>query len=197
MTLLADRGIDDPARRERLATWADGSPLALTVGASLLPIAAQGDLTAELERRLTGWLAGEPTLDIDPDVLAVAALTRTVDARLLAAALPGRPTRDALQQLGQLRVTQRLAGGVSLHPVLAATIKARLKEESPAHYRALAGRIVEHLATRARLGDIEALLEMTLFIDSAQLRAVIGMEASPTHYADRPRQGEIAQFARA
>ena len=196
MRLLIGRGIDDEDRRDRLATWADGSPLALTVGASLLPTAAQGDLTAELERRLTGWLAGEPTLDIDPDVLAVAALTRTVDARLLAAALPGRPTRDALQQLGQLRVTQRLAGGVSLHPVLAATIKARLRHESPSHYRALAGRIVEHLATRARLGDIEALLEMTLFIDSEQLRAVIGMEASPTHYADRPRAGEVAEFAR-
>jgi hypothetical protein len=194
--LLAQRGVDSPERKERLLQWAAGSPLALTVGASLLPDSNAGDLGAELERRLTQWLEGEETLNIDPEVLAVAALTRTVDARLLAAALPGRSTRDGLQRLGELRVTQRLGGGITLHPVLAATIKERLKDESPARYRVLAARIVDHLATRARLGDIEALLEMTLFIESEQLRAIIGMEASPTHYADRPHEGELAQFAR-
>jgi hypothetical protein len=194
-TLLRRRGVADKDRRAQLTQWAAGSPLALTVGASLLPAPASGDLGLELEQRLAEWLAGEPTLDIDPDVLAVAALTRTVDARLLTAALPGRSTREAFARLGDLRVTQRLAGGVTLHPVLAATIKARLKAESPAQYRALSARIVEHLGTRARLGDIEALLEMTLFIESEQLRAIVGMEASPTHYADRPRGGEIAQFA--
>jgi hypothetical protein len=194
--LLEGRGVSDAARRGRLAAWAEGSPLALTVAASLLATTGSRDLGAELEQRLTQWLAGEAALDIDPDVLAVAALTRTVDSRLLTAALPGRPTRDALQRLADLAVTQRLAGGVSLHPVLAATIKERLKAESPAQYQALAARIVQHLANRARLGDIEALIEMTLFIESAQLRAVVGMDASPTHYADRPRQGEVAQFAR-
>jgi hypothetical protein len=194
--LLEMRGVNDPERRERLAIWAAGSPLALTVGASLIPTTAGGDLSAELETRLTQWLDGEPALDIDPDVLAVAALARTVDARLLTAALPGRSTRDALQRLGDLRVTQRLAGGITLHPVLAASIRDRLKAESPAQYRALAARIVQHLGARARLGDIEALLEMTLLIESAELRAVVGMDASPTHYADRPRQGEVAQFAR-
>jgi len=195
--LLELRGVASAAPRERLLQWAAGSPLALTVAASLLPAAADGDLSAALERRLTQWLEGDETLDIDPDVLAVAALARVVDARLLTAALPGRPTRDALQRLSDLRVTQRLGGGISLHPVLASTIKERLKSESPVHYRALAARIVEHLGTRARLGDIEALIEMTLFIESEQLRSIIGMEASPTHYADRPAEGEVARFAHA
>jgi len=193
--LLAARGVDDSARRDRLVQWAAGSPLALTVGASLLSAAPSGDLTEQLEHRLTEWLAGERTLNIDPEVLAVAALARTVDARLLAAALPGRSTRDAMQRLGDLSVTQRLAGGLTLHPVLAATIRERLKAESPERFKALAGRIVEHLGTRARLGDIESLLEMTLFIESEQLRAAIGMEASPTHYADRLAPGEFEAFA--
>ncbi|MGC4175332.1 AAA family ATPase [Demequina sp.] len=195
--LLETRGVDDPARRAQLAEWAGGSPLALTVGASMLPSAGALDPDQELEQQLTQWLEGAPTLDIDADVLAVAALVRSVDARVLTAALPGRSTRESLQRLGELRVTQRLGVGVSLHPVLAAAIKQRLKTQSPDYYRALAGRIVHHLGTRARLGDIEALLEMTLFIESPQLRDAIGMDASPSHYADRPRQGEVAEFARA
>lgn len=195
--LLEARGVTEPERRTALIKWAGGSPLALTVGASVLPGAQSANLAAELEQRVTQWLAGTGDLDVDPDVLAVAALCRTVDGRLLAAALPGQPTRDGLQKLADLRVTQRLGGGVSLHPVLAAAISERLREQSPERYRTLVSRIVEHLATRARLGDVEALIEVTLFVQHPVLRRAIAMEASPTHYADRPRPGELAQFAKA
>src|SRR5690606_21568237 len=47
--LLEARGVTEPERRTALIKWAGGSPLALTVGASVLPGAQSANLAAELE----------------------------------------------------------------------------------------------------------------------------------------------------
>jgi hypothetical protein len=194
--LLVARGVE-AALQPEIVAWAQGSPLALTV-ASTVPTQPLGPTAAvALEVRLTGWLAGRPILDVPSEVLEVAAIAPVVDARLLAAALPARPTRAAMRQLAALPVVERVGDRAMLHAVLAAAIRARLAQTAPARSRLLTRRIVEHLGSRARLGDIQALIELSQFVTDAQLRQAISNQPSPVLYPDRPRSGELATFGRA
>ena len=105
-------------RIDSVVAWAQGSPLALTVATS----APKGQLhepgSTALEQRLTAWLAGHPFLDVSQEVIEVAALARSVDARLLAAALPGRNTREAFARLVALPVSEQIGGLPSLTAVV-------------------------------------------------------------------------------
>ncbi len=92
-------------------------PLALTAAASA-PGTSAAASESDLESRLVALLAGDLT-GVDPRVLEVAAIAWAVDARLLAAALPGHPTRDAMRELGELPVAQQVGPRVRLHAVLA------------------------------------------------------------------------------
>lgn len=139
--LLALRGVA-PDRRPEILRFAQGSPLALTVAsapAATGPGAGAGSAASapaalgsgELEERLTAWLTGRERLDTDAELIEVAAIAPLVDARLLAAGLPGRPTREAIATLAGLAVTERVGGRVALHGVLAAAVRARLRESAP------------------------------------------------------------------
>ena len=94
--LLASCGVTDGPMVDSLVDWASGSPLALTLavgdGRSDAPVDLAG---VDLSRMIVRRLAGDELSAIDADVLEVAAVARAVDARLLAAVLPGRPTRAA------------------------------------------------------------------------------------------------------
>jgi len=194
--LLSASGVADEVRRREIVAWAQGSPLALTVAAAV-PAGTPGSLESELEERLTSWLAGQSMLDVDPAVLDVAALAPAVDARLIAAALPGRSTRDAMRTLGALPVVERLGPRLTMHPVLASAIRARLRSLAPGRHREFVRRIALHLGARARLGDVDALIELSQFIESEEYRRAYSNRPSPTHYADAPAPGEFAAFARA
>ncbi len=196
-TLLAQRGLANDERRGDVVDWARGYPLALTVAASAPGGKVGTRMESHLEERLTAWLAGRAMLDVDRDVLEAAAIARVIDARLLAAALPGRNTRDVMPRLAALPVMQALGSGVSMHPVLASAIRERVKATAPQRYRHLVRRIAEHLAMRARLGDMDALLELSELIEQPEYRSAIGNEPSRTVYADKPRVGEFEAFAAA
>ena len=183
-------------RIDSVVAWAQGSPLALTVATS----APKGQLhepgSTALEQRLTAWLAGHPFLDVSQEVIEVAALARSVDARLLAAALPGRNTREAFARLVALPVSEQIGDTVALHAVLAAAVRARVRATEPARAAAVFRRVVEHLATRARLGDMGALLRLSRLLEDPGLRAAIGNDPSATCHPDAMRPGELVDFAR-
>lgn len=196
-TALLRAGGVDAERIAGVVEWAQGSPLALTVAVGTPAGRPEGDSPAALEQRLTQWLVGQPILDASRDVLEVAAVARTLDARLLSAALPGQATRDGLRRLAALPVVERFGDDIALHAVLAASIRAHLRATEPTRAAALTRRIAEHLATRAKLGDMGALLRLSRLLEGAELRDAIGNEPSETHYADsRLQPGELARFGR-
>lgn len=194
---LSQRGIADPHRRAQIVAWARGYPLALTVAASTPGGRAGVGLEAHLEERLTAWLAGRSMFDVDREVLEAAAVARVIDGRLLAAALPGRNTRELMPRLLSLPVMESLDSGLAMHPVLGEAIRGRLRTTAPQRYRHLVRRIAEHQATRARLGDMDALVNLSQLIEDPGYRRAIGNEPSRRFYADRPREGEFAAFGRA
>lgn len=190
--LLGSRGLVDPGRQREVLAWAGGFPLALTaaVGTSWSQAATPSE--SDLENRIYDLLGGDQIAGVDPRVLEVAAVAWAVDARLLAAALPGHPTREGMRELWELPVAQRTGPRVRLHSVLAHAVRRRLRAERPAYYDALVRRIAVHLARRARLGEVQAVLELGELIEDPGIRAGYGVGASATHAVDRLRPGDLA-----
>lgn len=192
--LLDAHGVEH-GRIAEIIAWAQGSPLALTVAALTPPGPQTAPIDQTLEARLTSWLAGSSSLGVATDVLDVAAVAPVVDARLIAAALPGRATRDAMTRLTALPVVEMLGDRAVLHPVLASVITSRLAARTPERYRSLKKRIVEHLGARARLGDMTALIELSQFISDGPMRRAISNHPSPSLFTDVPGPGELVDFA--
>lgn len=192
--LLAERHIAAPDR-PAIVAWAQGSPLALWVAAAAPGSGDGGPSAAALEARLTAWLTGRSILDVAPEVLEVAAIAPAVDARLLAAALPARPTRQAMRELEALPVVERVGERLVLHTVLAAAVRARLQTTAPERARTLTRRIVEQLAARARLGDMQALVELSQLISDPHLRMAVANQPSTVVFTSHPVPGERASFA--
>jgi hypothetical protein len=191
--LLARRGVE-AVEHPRIVAWAQGSPLALTV-ASSGPASFDAPAGAEeLEARLTSWLAGDAVLNAPSDLVEVAALAPAVDARLLAAALPSRATRHGMRQLTALPVVEQIGDRAVLHAVLAAAVRARLEATAPERKRILSRRIVEQLASRAQLGDMQALIELSQFISDPRMRQAVSAQPSPSLFPSRPRPGELDAF---
>lgn len=193
-TLLISRGVTDRSRVDEILSWASGSPLALTIAAQSVS-SGRGVSPLEVGDELVRVLADREFDGIDTSILEVASLSWAVDARLLAAALPGYPTRGSMEQLRALSVVERIGHRVALHPLLAEAIRARLRADSPERYRTLRRRIADHLAARAAEGDARALHELTNLIENPVVRQGAGLDPSRTHVASpfRPRDAVEAE----
>ena len=192
--LLRRRGVVDPARQNAALGWAEGFPIALALAAESGDAADVGG-SGDLDLRLMRHLAGAEIDGVDGDLLLVAALTWAVDTRLIAAALPGRNTRGDIGALLGLSLTQQVGNRVVLHPLLAQAVRTLGRSRDPARYRAVKVRIADHLAGRARDGELTALFELGELIDDPDLRRWMSRGASPTHYADGLRDGDLDEAA--
>jgi len=202
--LLGRCGVTEPADVDQLLTWASGYPLALTVGANLLgapqePASSNGRMgTASgegLDDLILGRLGGREVADVDPDVLDVACVASAVDARLLAAVLPGRPTRSGLAQLRSLSVSEQLGSRTTLHRLVRSALRSRLRESDPDRYRTIVLRIAGHLRERALTEGPMIALELADLVENPEVR--LGFDPSTSHYADFPRPGDLEELAEA
>jgi len=190
--LLASQGVTDGAIADRLVDWASGSPLALTLavaeGRTNAPVDLAGvDLTRMIVRRL----AGDELRAIDADVLEVAAIARAVDARLLAAVLPGRPTRAAGETLRASSVAELVGARVTLHDLVRTALRDDLRRRAPHRYGDLRCRIADHLYTRATSGETRLLSDLIELIDDPTVRWGIGGNAGDTCRVDAWRSDEV------
>ncbi len=200
--LLSRYGVDETAEIDPLVAWSRGFPLPLTLGARvshagtrIVPPEGEGRdgrwgspaderIVADL---LLDRLAGRELDVIDSAVLEVAAVAPSVDSRLLAALLPGRPTRRAMSQLRELSVSERVGHRVTLHRLVRDSVRDRLRSAEPERYRTLVLRIAEHLGARART-EPERAYEITDLIENPEAR--VGSRPSLTHYYDRLHPGD-------
>src|SRR3954471_6275274 len=162
--LVAGRGVAERLA-DHVVRWAQGSPLALTLGADaarvdpeLDPerIARDPDLVGALLRRLD-------RAELDParqDVVAVAALARAVDARLLAAVLPGVDAAAAEAWLRGLTFAEPLGAGVTLHDLVRRAVRSDLRARTPQREPELRSRLAEHLHARATAGESRLVVDL-------------------------------------
>jgi hypothetical protein len=187
--LLAKYGIDgEQSRLTRI--WGQGSPLALHVGAS------SGDLTTrdadDLARTVAHRLLGDEAGDIDPSVMAVAAIARAVDARLLGAVLPGRRSgRAAIEALQTLTVVESYGTRLALHDVVRAALRTDLRRRDSDLYRTLSARIADHLHDRIVAGESNLLDELADLVQRPDLRWSVGAGFGSRYRLDRPVAGDV------
>lgn len=196
--LLERYGVIDGDDVDALVSWAAGYPLALTVGATLRRSEPEADLAASvastpmgdgLDDLIVARLGGQELAGVDPDVLDVACVAPAVDARLLAAVLPGRATRNGLAQLRALSVSEPLGQRTTLHRLVRSALRARLRDTDPERHRAIVLKVAAHIRQRALAEGTMFVLEMADLVETHELR--VGFDPSTTHYPDRYRPGDL------
>ena len=190
--LLAACGVTDAAVVDPLVDWASGSPLALTLAAGGDRRNGPVDLAGvDLARMIVRRLAGDELGAVDADVLEVAAVARAVDARLLAAVLPGRPTRAAAETLRTSSVAELVGARVTLHDLVRTALRDDLRRRVPERYGDLRCRIADHLYLRATGGEPRLLSDLIELIDDQAVRWGIGGNAGDTCRVDAWRSDEV------
>jgi hypothetical protein len=190
--LLASLGVTDRGAVDRLVDWAGGSPLALNLAVSSAAPNQRVELAGvDLNRMIVRRLAGDELSRIDADVVEVAAVARAVDARLLAAVLPGRPTRAAGETLRASSVAELVGARVTLHDLVRAALRDDLRRRDPRRYGELRCRIADHLYGRATAGEPRLLSDLIDLIDDPEVRWGIGGNAGSTCRVDAWRADEV------
>lgn len=196
--LLAALGVADPAVAEPLVDWADGSPLALNLAAST---PAHGDVLdlagVDLNHLIVRRLAGDELGGMDGAVVEVVAVARAVDARLLAAVLPGRSTRAANETLRRCSVAEPVGARVTLHDLVRSALRDNLRRRDPQRYGRLRCRIADHLHARATAGESRLLSELVELIDDPAVRWGLGADVTGRFRIDPWRPDEAAGLVEA
>lgn len=180
--LARAHGIEDDAALEALLEWAQGSPLALSLGAGAALgggwrpeyVGERPDLVRAILRRLT-----EPELGGgEPEALAVAGIARVVTPRLLADALPGVDGEAAHAWLRSLTFAEPVADGIALHDLVRKAVRADLVRRRPEHERELRRRIADHLHGRAAAGELRLMTDLADLVQNPALRWGLGAEGA-------------------
>lgn len=196
--MLAAHGVaDDDAAG--LVAWARGWPLALSLAAEAGSSSAVTD--TELHRHpdvLRGAVARIARAEMEQgnlDVIGVAAMARSCDARLLADVVPDVDPDAAMGWLQQLAFAETVRGGVSLHDVVRRALRADLEARHPKRARDLRRRIADHFHDRAVGGEPHTLIDLTELIDDPALRWGLGAEGSVRYRVDTLRDADIDALA--
>ena len=191
--LLGRHDLDDVSA-SRARAWAKGSPLALQVAA----MAASGSAvpgSRELTERFAARVIGDDLDGVDAEVVSVAAIARSVDEQLIAAALPHRPTRAAYTELRMLSVAEPYGSRLALHDLVHDALRDDLRRRDLESYRDLVCRIADHLHDRMLGGELGLLDELTALVEDPFIRAAYSRGRGTSFRAGQPEPGDAEQLA--
>jgi hypothetical protein len=195
--LIERHGVADRALVARLVRWAQGSPLALALGADAAATRGDdldlGELDADpdLARTLLQRLARAELDGADLDVLAVAAIARVTNASMLRDALPDVDPEEAYAFLRGLSFTEVRGGGVALHDRVRRALRADLRDRSGERERELRRRVADHLHRRAIAGEPGLCVDLAALSENSAVRWGFGAEGSVTHRVDDLRASDL------
>src|SRR4051812_3469484 len=200
LELLAAHGIADDTIGRELLRWAEGSPLALTLGADT----AREDRTWRPQRlderpalaeALVRRLARPELGGAEHDVMAVAALARATDAALLADVLPDVDAADAETWLRGLTFAEEVGDGVALHDLVRRALRADLCARDPEREAELRRRLADALYVRAQGGAVRRVVDLAELVDDPMLRWGFGADSTPRHRIDALHEGDVVALA--
>ncbi len=198
--LCARHGVDDPSLVGRIVRWAQGSPLALALGADAASLRGADldlgelDEDPDLARTLLQRLARAELDGADLDVLTVAAIARVTNASMLRDALPDIDADEGFAFLRGLSFTETRGGGVALHDRVRRALRADLRDRSGERERELRRRVADHLHRRAIAGEPGLCVDLAALSENSALRWAFGAEGSVTHRIDDLREGDLPRL---
>jgi len=191
--LCAAHGLTDVARCDELITWAEGSPLALSLAVASgenLPVDDPNVVRAMIRRLAQTELDGG-----NLDVAAVAALARCVNARMLRDVLPGVDPEEAEAWLRSRSFAEPLRDGVTLHDLVRRAVRSDLRRRDPERERELRRRIADHLHARATQGEPRLVVDLAELRENSALRWGFGAADSVRYRVDEVREGDTVATA--
>lgn len=193
--LLGQHGLDDTDTVKTLVRWANGSPLALSLGAEAAAMPGLMDLAEldddpDLAHALLQRLARAELDGGDLDVLAVASIARVTYASMLRDVLPGTDSEEAEAWLRGLSFSEPVGAGVTLHDVVRRALRADLRRRDPDRERELRRRIADHLYGHAIAGESRFMVDLADLVDDQVIRWGFGANTSSTHRVDHVRVGD-------
>jgi hypothetical protein len=194
LELLASRGVVEPIAAEFVA-WAEGSPLALALGADTVN-RSQGwsphdalegpQMLQSLIRRLA-----DTELDaVHAETLGVAAIARVTTVDLLRDVLPGVDAVEAFDWLASRSFSELLGEGLTLHELVRKVMRADLRRRDPERERRLRRGIADHLYERAIGGRPLLSIDLAHLVESDTIRWGYSWEGSVHHRIDDLRPGD-------
>jgi hypothetical protein len=207
--LLEAHGMVPSARTDELATWAAGSPLALTFlaraaddprwrpdpGAPGGPGGTPGGAPRAVVRTLVRRLVAA---EVDPrhlDVLWLASIARSTTPPLIADVLPQVDAGEAMDWLTSRTFCEPLGDGVTLHDLVRRALRTDLHQRDPERERDLRRRIADSLHARAVAGHPLLTMDLAELVEDPGLRALYGWEGAVRHRLDSVRPGDAEQVA--
>src|SRR3954470_20441038 len=216
LELVRAHGVSEEAIGRELLPWAEGSPLALTLGADTARedrswhpqrLDERPALAEALVRRLArpevvgaaagsdGVAAPRPLGASEHDVLALAALSRATDAALLADVLPDVDAAEAEAWLRGLTFAEEVGDGVALHDLVRRALRADLRARDPEREAELRRRLADALYARAQGGAVRRVVDLAELVDDPMLRWGFGAESTPRHRVDALHEGDVVALA--
>lgn len=192
--LVRRAGVDDQAARSRLVDWAQGSPLALALGAGAASTGAvrpgghpldEASLAALVERLIDR--EAEPARR---NVLAVAALARVITADALRAALPGVDATEAFGWLAGCSFIEPLADGLALHSLVARAFRDDMRRRDPIGEANLRRRLTDHFHERALRGDLGMSADLSHLVATDAMRWGYSLDSGSRYRVDGWQPGD-------
>jgi hypothetical protein len=201
LSLVQAHGLEDGDLAQQLIGWADGSPLALALAADAALRDGGGwapERIVEHPNLVRAILHRVARTELDGgnlDVVAVAAIARACDERMLRDVLPDVDPAAAYAWLRERTFAEPVAGGVALHEIVRQAMRADLRSRDVERDRELRRRIADHLFVRGLRAGPRTIVDMTELVENPAVRWGYGADGSTTHRPDLWRP-EDAAFAR-
>src|SRR3954469_4013242 len=200
LELLRAHGVSEESIARELLPWAEGSPLALTLGADTAREDRSWhpqrlDERPALAEALVRRLARPELGGAEHDVLAVAALARATDAALLADVLPDIDAADAEAWLRELTFAEEVGDGVALHDLVRRALRADLRARDPEREAELRRRLADALYARAGAGAVRRVVDLAELVEDPMVRWGFGADSTPRHRVDSLHEGDIVALA--
>src|SRR3954452_6548493 len=198
--LIHAHGVGSENTAAELIRWADGSPLALSLGAD----AAREDATWHptrldehpvLAEALVRRLTRPEIATARYDLMAVAALARATDAALLQEVLPDLDAAEAEAWLRSLSFSEDVGDGVALHDLVRRALRADLRVRDPEREAELRRRLADALYARAGAGAVRRVVDLAELVEDPMVRWGFGADSTPRHRVDALHEGDIVALA--
>jgi hypothetical protein len=196
LALVRAHGLADLELARQLVAWADGSPLALSLAADAARLGGGSwapERIGEHPNLVQAILHRVARTELDGgnlDVVAVAAIARTCDARMLRDVLPDVDPDEAYEWLRTRTFAERVGGGVALHEIVRQAMRADVRARTPERDRELRRRVADHLYARGLRAGTRIVVDLAELVENPAVRWGFGADGSTSYRPDLWREDD-------
>jgi AAA ATPase domain len=196
LALVRAHGLADLELARQLVAWADGSPLALSLAADAARLGGGSwapERIGEHPNLVHAILHRVARTELDGgnlDVVAVAAIARTCDARMLRDVLPDVDPDEAYEWLRTRTFAERVGGGVALHEIVRQAMRADVRARTPERDRELRRRVADHLYARGLRAGTRIVVDLAELVENPAVRWGFGADGSTSYRPDLWREDD-------